>query len=187
LGAAAGAGAYPGIGKPLGLCSELHAESFLPVAIHSITAHQTIPASLEAVWAFFSSAKNLQAITPAYMRFQILNETDLPPEIYPGLVIRYRVSPVLRVPLFWMTEITAVERLRRFVDEQRRGPYKLWHHQHLFEEVPGGVRMTDTVHYELPLGPLGSLAHALFVRRQLDEIFSYRFKKVEETFGRSGS
>ncbi len=154
------------------------------MAVHSLTVQQQIPATGEAVWNFFSNAANLQKITPEYMNFRILNERPLG-EIYPGLVIRYKVSPVMNVPLFWMTEITAVRRYRLFVDEQRRGPYRMWHHQHLFEENDAGVLMTDIVHYELPLGPLGSIAHALFAKKQLREIFDFRVNKVEEIFGRA--
>lgn len=152
------------------------------MAIHSLTYQQQIPANGDTVWSFFSDARNLPAITPDYMNFRILNDEPLG-EIYPGMVIRYKVSPVMKLPLFWMTEITAVRRYRLFVDVQRRGPYKLWHHQHLFEENSDGVRMTDIVHYELPLGPLGSVAHGLFVKKQLREVFDFRRSKVEEIFG----
>lgn len=154
------------------------------MAVHSLTYQQNIPADGDAVWSFFSDARNLPAITPSYMNFRILNEETLG-EIYPGMVIRYKVSPVMKVPLFWMTEITAVRRYRLFVDVQRRGPYKMWHHQHLFEETDAGVCMTDIVHYELPLGPLGSVAHQLFVKKQLREVFDFRRNKVDEIFGKA--
>jgi ligand-binding SRPBCC domain-containing protein len=154
------------------------------MAVHTLTHKQQIPAMGEAVWDFFSNAGNLQVITPEYMDFRVLNEEPLG-EIYPGMLIRYKVSPLMKVPLFWMTEITAVRRYRLFVDEQRKGPYKMWHHQHLFEENDQGVLMTDIVHYELPLGPLGSLAHGLVVKKQLKEIFDFRRQKVEELFGRA--
>jgi ligand-binding SRPBCC domain-containing protein len=91
---------------------------------------------------------------------------------------------VLGIPLFWMTEITHVQKPHFFVDEQRRGPYTLWHHEHHFKPIPGGVEMTDLVHYALPMGPLGRLAHSLFVKRQLEQIFEYRFIKTEALFGR---
>ena len=154
------------------------------MAVHTLTHKQQIPATGEVVWDFFSNARNLQVITPEYMEFRVLNEEPLG-EIYPGMLIRYKVSPLMKVPLFWMTEITAVRRYRLFVDEQRKGPYKMWHHQHLFEENDKGVLMTDIVHYELPLGPLGSLAHGLVVKKQLKEIFDFRRQKVEELFGRA--
>ena len=155
------------------------------MAVQTIKFQQQVPASGEVVWAFFSDPRNLATITPEYMNFRVLNEEPLS-EIYPGMIIRYKVSPIMKLPMFWMTEITAVRRYRLFVDVQRRGPYKLWHHQHLFEENDQGVLMTDLVNYELPLGPLGSLAHSLFVRRQLQEIFNFRRAKVKEIFGPPG-
>jgi ligand-binding SRPBCC domain-containing protein len=156
------------------------------MAVQTLSFQQQVPASGDTVWAFFSDPHNLAVITPAYMNFRVLNEEPLG-EIYPGMLIRYKVSPLMKVPMFWMTEITAVRRYRLFVDVQRRGPYKLWHHQHLFEENDHGVLMTDLVNYELPLGPLGNLAHSLIVRKQLREIFDYRRQKVEEIFGQANS
>jgi len=105
--------------------------------------------------------------------------------MYPGQVITYTVKPLLGIPLFWMTEITHVQEGKYFVDEQRFGPYALWHHQHHFKEVDGGVEMIDIVHYKLPLGPLGSLANFLFVRKQLKGIFDYRLRFLETHFGRA--
>ena len=103
--------------------------------------------------------------------------------MYPGQVIEYKVHPVLGIPLYWMTEITQVVQHKYFIDEQRFGPYELWHHQHHFKEVPGGVEMTDHVHYKLPFWFLGDIANVLFVKKQLKGIFDYRFKKVVEMFG----
>jgi ligand-binding SRPBCC domain-containing protein len=107
--------------------------------------------------------------------------------MYPGQVITYNVKPVLGIPLFWMTEITHVARPRFFVDEQRRGPYALWHHEHHFKPVAGGVEMTDLIHYAIPFGVLGRLAHALFVKKQLHEIFAYRYQKAETLFGKQSN
>jgi ligand-binding SRPBCC domain-containing protein len=129
--------------------------------------------SLDEAWEFFSNPANLNNITPAYMRFRILNKSG--ERMYPGQIITYTVRPLLGIPLFWMTEITHVKEKEYFVDEQRRGPYALWHHTHFFKNVPGGVEMTDIVHYRLPFGPLGRLLHWLFVRKQLNDIFDYRF------------
>ena len=106
--------------------------------------------------------------------------------MYAGQVIEYKVSPVLGIPLYWMTEITHVEDRKFFVDEQRFGPYSLWHHQHHFREVGADVEMTDIVHYKLPGWLLGDMAHGLFVQKQLREIFDYRYRKVEEIFGKVG-
>ena len=115
------------------------------------------------------------------MRFRITSG-DLPDEVYPGQIITYKVAPLLGIPLFWMTEITHVKPQTLFVDEQRRGPYRLWHHEHHFEAGDGGVLMTDLVHYELPLWLLGEAAHTLFARRQLEQIFDYRAAKIATLF-----
>ena len=103
--------------------------------------------------------------------------------MYAGQIIEYKVSPFPGIPLYWMTEITHVEDKKYFVDEQRYGPYSLWHHQHHFKEINGGVEMTDIVHYKIPFWILGDIANSLFVNKQLKTIFDYRFKKVEELFG----
>jgi ligand-binding SRPBCC domain-containing protein len=102
--------------------------------------------------------------------------------MYAGQIIEYKVSPILGIPLYWMTEITHVEQHKFFVDEQRFGPYSMWHHQHHFREVPGGVEMTDIVHYKMPFWFLGDIANTLFVKKQLNDIFNYRFKAVEKIF-----
>lgn len=151
------------------------------MAVHRIKHTQQLNADLDTVWQFFSHAANLQTITPKYMRFRVTSG-DLPDEIYPGMIITYKVSPLLRIPLFWMTEIKHVLPKRLFVDEQRRGPYRMWHHQHHFEERDGGVLMTDIVHYELPFWPIGELVHPLFVSRQLADIFEFRKQKVASLF-----
>lgn len=149
--------------------------------IYLLRYEQVLNTSIPEAWKFFSRADNLEKITPSYMRFNITSPvTDKP--IYAGEVITYVIHPVLGIPLRWMTEITHVKEGAYFVDEQRQGPYGLWHHQHHFEAVEGGVKMTDIVHYSLPLGILGRIAHALFVRRQLEGIFAYRRKKVQEYF-----
>lgn len=151
------------------------------MAVYSLKTVQVLPVSLEQAWDFFSSPANLGAITPAKLGFNIISKHH-GEKMYPGQIIEYTVKPVLGIPLYWMTEITHVEQGSYFVDEQRYGPYSMWHHQHHFREVSGGVEMTDIVHYKIPLWILGDLAHALFVRRQLKEIFDYRFKKVQELF-----
>ncbi|PUZ26495.1 Ligand-binding SRPBCC domain-containing protein [Chitinophaga costaii] len=150
-------------------------------AIHRLERTQNIPIDLEQAWNFFSRPGNLEKITPAYMRFRITS----PPvaRMYAGEVITYFIRPLLGIPLAWMTEITHVQEGRYFVDEQKKGPYALWHHQHHFEAVPGGIKMTDIVHYQLPLGFLGTLAGKLFVNRQLEDIFAYRREAIEQLFG----
>lgn len=114
------------------------------------------------------------------MKFKI--KSELPEKMYEGLMIEYTVHPLLSIPLNWLTEIKTVKEGQFFVDEQRKGPYKIWHHEHHFEEVRGGVEMLDIVSYELPLGFIGKLAHPIFVKSKLDEIFDFRFKKVDQIF-----
>lgn len=151
--------------------------------VYSLKTVQIIPVSLNEAWDFFSSPANLQTITPDNLGFNIISQHD-GEKMYAGQIIEYKVNPVLNIPLYWMTEITHVEDKKYFVDEQRFGPYSLWHHQHHFTAVAGGVEMTDIVHYKLPLWFLGDIAHALFVKKQLQYIFNYRYKKVEELFGK---
>ncbi|MEY4522124.1 MAG: hypothetical protein RIT10_1309 [Bacteroidota bacterium] len=141
---------------------------------------QLVKTDLQTCWDFFSSPKNLKKITPEYMGFDVL--LDIPEKMYPGLMIEYTVKPVFSIPMKWITEITHVEPLKFFVDEQRKGPYKIWHHEHHFEVVDGGVMMTDIVSYELPMGFLGRMVHPFVVEKKLKEIFDYRFKVVEEYF-----
>jgi len=117
------------------------------------------------------------------MGFHIITR-NLPEKMYPGMIIEYKVHPLLGIPLHWVTEITQVEYLSYFVDEQRVGPYSMWHHQHHLKPVEGGVLMQDIVHYQPPFGILGQLANAVLIRRQLNEIFAYRVKAVEEIFGK---
>lgn len=153
------------------------------MSVHSFQTVQVIPVSLTEAWSFFSDPANLQAITPGGMGFQIISKFQ-GSKMYPGQIIEYKVRPVLNIPMYWMTEITHVHDGKFFVDEQRFGPYSLWHHQHHFREVPGGVEMTDIVHYKIPLGFLGDIANSLFVEQKLKSIFDFRFRKVEELFGK---
>jgi len=156
-------------------------QQFQIMAVYSLKTVQVLPVTLEKAWDFFSSPANLATITPPHMGFNIISKHH-GAKMYPGQIIEYTVKPLLGIPLYWMTEITHVEEGKYFVDEQRFGPYSLWHHQHHFREVPGGVEMTDIVHYKIPLWILGDIANALFVRKQLQGIFDYRYKKVEELF-----
>ncbi len=152
------------------------------MAAHSIKTVQKIPISLERAWDFFSNPANLQAITPDDMGFKVISKHH-GDTMYAGQIIEYTVKPLLGIPLYWMTEITQVKDKQYFIDEQRFGPYSLWHHQHHFKAIPGGVEMTDIVHYKNPLGFLGNIANGIFVRNKLKQIFNYRFQKVEEMFG----
>lgn len=150
--------------------------------VYSFKTVQTIPVSLDKAWDFFSDPANLSTITPDEMRFKTISKYH-GNIMYPGQLIEYTVSPVLGIPLYWMTEITHVEEKKYFVDEQRYGPYELWHHQHHFKAVAGGVEMTDIVHYKLPLWFLGDIANSLFVKNKLKSIFDYRFNKVVDLYG----
>jgi len=141
---------------------------------------QHINATLDECWDFFSRPENLQKITPKTMGFEI---TDFDNQsMYAGQIIQYKISPLLGLKLNWVTEITKVEENAYFIDEQRFGPYSFWHHKHFFEETSNGVKMTDVVHYALPLGFLGRIMNALVVENKLKEIFDYRFVKVDQLF-----
>jgi ligand-binding SRPBCC domain-containing protein len=150
---------------------------------HSIKTVQKIPVSLEQAWNFFSNPANLQAITPTNMGFKVISRYH-GGSMYAGQLIEYKIKPVLNFPIYWMTEITQVKHNEYFIDEQRFGPYSLWHHQHHFIAIQGGVEMTDIIHYKKPLGFLGRIANFLFVEGKLSTIFEYRQKKVEEILGK---
>ncbi len=148
--------------------------------MYQLKRTQFVKTDLATCWDFFSSPNNLNKITPKEMGFDVLTEGV--ENMYEGLMIEYKVRPLLNIPLRWITEITHVKYQEYFVDEQRKGPYKLWHHEHHFKEVQGGVEMTDIVSYELPFGILGKMVHPLVVKKKLDQIFAYRFKIVDELF-----
>lgn len=150
--------------------------------VYSLKTVQQIPISLTDAWNFFSNPENLKEITPSNLGFHIISKYH-GNRMYQGQVIEYKVSPFLGIPLYWMTEITHVSDHRFFVDEQRFGPYSLWHHQHHFKAIDGGAEMTDIVHYKLPLWILGDIANTIMVRNQLRQIFNYRFTAVEQRFG----
>ena len=149
--------------------------------VYRLKTVQNLPISVEKAWDFLSDPGNLKTITPDYMGFKILERAE--EKMYAGQIIKYIVTPVLGLPLRWVTEITQVEDQKYFVDEQRFGPYSLWHHKHFIKAIPGGVEMIDIVDYKLPLGMLGRIAHPLFVKRQLNQIFNYRYNKLVELFG----
>ncbi len=142
---------------------------------------QFLPGSIPEAWKFFSNPANLGKITPPAMNFVIRSE--VPANIYPGLIIIYRVSPVAGMPVKWVTEITHVDENHFFVDEQRCGPYAIWHHEHHFEEVAGGVMMTDKLFYKVPFGIFGRIADGLFVHKKVQGIFAYRAKILEDRRG----
>ncbi len=149
--------------------------------IYHLKRHQFLPISLDEAWDFFSTPKNLAKITPEHMGFTILYISG-GEKAYAGQIIRYHVRVLPGIKVHWVTEITQVKEPFYFIDEQRFGPYALWHHQHHFKEVPGGVEMTDEVNYAIPLGLLGRLVHFIFVGREVNRIFDHRFKVLEEFF-----
>ncbi|MCM8569914.1 SRPBCC family protein [Gramella jeungdoensis] len=149
--------------------------------IYSLNSLQKLPISPERAWKFLSDPKNLKTITPDYMGFEILSGGDRP--MFPGQIIQYIVTPVGGIRTKWITEITHVREGEYFVDEQRFGPYSLWHHKHFIKPIPGGVEMEDIIDYKLPLGWIGQLVHPFLVKPKLEEIFQYRRKKLIELFG----
>ena len=149
--------------------------------IHVLQSSQIIRASIDRAWDFFSDPRNLSKITPPELDFTILSA--LPERVHPGMMIEYRVRPLLGIPVRWLTEITQVEPGKLFVDEQRIGPCRVWHHEHHFKQLDGDrIEMTDRVTYVLPFSPLGDLAHSFLVKPQLAKIFAFRERAVAELF-----
>jgi ligand-binding SRPBCC domain-containing protein len=153
------------------------------MAFYQLQQTQKIPASVDVVWDFISSPMNLKEITPDYLGFLVTSNNN-ENKMYPGMIITYKVSPLLGIKLSWMTEITHVKDKEYFVDEQRVGPYSLWHHQHKITTIEGGVLMTDIVTYQPPFGFLGAIANTLIIKSKLKEIFDYRTVAVEKRFGK---
>jgi ligand-binding SRPBCC domain-containing protein len=150
--------------------------------LHVLERNLDIPVTLKEAWDFFSNPLNLALITPPWLGFRLKSEA--PERIYPGLLLTCTVSPFFGLPVDWVTEITQAREPDFFADDQRTGPYRLWHHEHAFKEIRGGVRVHDLVHYALPFGPLGNIAHELVVKKQLREIFDYRSAYLANKFGR---
>lgn len=150
---------------------------------YQIIFKQNLPLTLDEAWDFFSSPLNLSKITPDDMAFVVTSKMDSTTKMYPGMIITYKVSPLLGIKLNWMTEITQVQDKQYFIDEQRFGPFQFWHHEHHFKAINGGVEMTDILTYGLPLGILGQMAHGILVGNKVKEIFSFREKRTNELFG----
>lgn len=164
-----------------------HGFSKLIMAVHTLHTKQIIRATRQEAWDFFSNPRNLAKITPPELGFEIISP-DLPPSMRAGMMIAYRVRPLLGLPMTWLSEITLVEPGVRFIDEQRVGPYAVWHHEHEFHDLGDGrIEMEDKATYVLPFAPLGDLAHAWLVKPQLKRIFAYREKAVRELFDSSVS
>jgi ligand-binding SRPBCC domain-containing protein len=149
--------------------------------IYNLTRTQFLPITLDEAWAFFSSPANLSKITPAQLGFKILYISG-GPKAYAGQLIHYRIKVLPAIRVHWVTEITQVNEPFHFIDEQRFGPYSFWHHQHHFRKVNGGVEIMDEVNYALPFGPIGHFAHWLFVGRQVNAIFDFRFNVLQQFF-----
>lgn len=149
--------------------------------LYRLDRTQDLALDIHSAWSFFSDPTNLCRITPDWLGFTIT--CPAPEPMYAGQILTYTVKPFPGLAWHWVTEITHVREPRFFVDEQRLGPYRFWHHQHIFDPLPGGVRMRDTVHYALPFGPLARLGHKRMVRPRLEAIFDHRYHVLAERFG----
>lgn len=146
--------------------------------LYTFTAVQKLPITIHEAWNFFSDPRNLNKITPGHLKFKMTSgEFD---KMYQGMIINYKVRPLLNIPVNWITEITHVNAPFYFADEQRFGPYKFWHHQHIFEETEDGVLMKDIVNYAMPFGLIGRILNKLLVAKRVKEIFSYRQNYLEK-------
>ncbi len=150
--------------------------------LYQFRRKQKVNTNIDDLWNFISSPANLKEITPDYMGFDITSE-ELPEKMYPGMMIKYKVSPLLGIKTTWVTEITHVKEKEYFVDEQRVGPYAIWHHQHFIEPIHNGVLMSDIVSYKPPFGLLGALANSIVIEGKLNEIFNYRTVALENKYG----
>jgi ligand-binding SRPBCC domain-containing protein len=148
--------------------------------IYQIKSKQVLSMTLEESWDFFSDPRNLSKITPTWLNLKITS--DLPDKMYEGMIITYKVYPFLGIPSNWVTEITHMKERQFFIDEQRFGPYKFWHHQHHFNEVEEGIEMTDIVNYALPLDPFSRPLNGLIVRKKVEEIFAFREDVLKNLF-----
>ena len=153
------------------------------MSFYQLIKTQKLPSTISEIWDFISEPENLKLITPEHMGFYITSKTGSG-KMYPGMIITYTISPLFGIKLNWMTEITHVKAFEYFVDEQRVGPYSLWHHQHFIDPIAGGVLMTDIITYQPPFGFLGTLVNSILIKNQLKQIFDYRFVALEERFGK---
>jgi ligand-binding SRPBCC domain-containing protein len=151
--------------------------------LYTLERSQVICASLTDVWQFFSDPHNLARLTPPELNLVV--PADTPHEVRPGMIITYRIRALAGIPATWVTEITQVIDNQLFIDEQRFGPYRFWHHQHHFIETNEGIEVRDIVHYSVPFGPLGKLVHAMVVKARLKKIFEYRVDAIRSEFGQN--
>ena len=155
---------------------------FHPQTFH-YSIEQFLPTPIDNAWQFFSTPKNLALITPSYLDFKILTTISYN-EIYEGMLIDYTVKPLFKIPLHWQTEICKIKKPVLFTDRQLKGPFHLWEHTHMFISKDGGVMMKDEVQYQLPFGFIGYFIHPLFIRKKIENIFSYRAQVLKKIFGR---
>jgi ligand-binding SRPBCC domain-containing protein len=150
--------------------------------IYQLKTSQKLPISIEKAWEFFSNPANLSKITPTWLNFQVTSA--LPDKMYAGLIITYFVRPMLNIPQTWVTEITHVQEPNYFVDDQRFGPYKMWHHEHIFKHIEdNNILMEDIVSYAVPFGFIGRIVNKLIISKKINEIFNYRREVLEKMFG----
>ena len=150
---------------------------------YQLKKEQRINCSIEELWDFTTSPKNLEIITPKSMLFKITSD-NANDKVYPGMIITYKVAPILNLQLNWVTEITQVKENKFFIDEQRLGPYKMWHHQHIFEDFGSYVIMRDIITYIPPFGFFGRVINYIIIKNQLNKIFDFRFEAMNKIFNK---
>ncbi len=149
--------------------------------IYTFSQKQKVPISLDEAWKFLTNSDNLSIMTPSYMNFKKISKDNRP--LYSGQIIQYSVTPILGIPVKWVSEITQLKENDYFVDIQLFGPYTMWHHKHFIREIDGGVEMEDLIDYKIPLGLIGQMVHPLVVKPKLQEAFAFRKAKLIEIFG----
>ena len=150
--------------------------------MYQIKRKQDIPVSLIQAWDFFSVIDNLAKITPEHMNFNILSRSDAG-EMYPGMIVTYKISPALNITIKWTTEITQIKEHNYFIDNIIKGPFKIWHHEHHFKQIENGTEIKDVLYYDIPFGFIGRILHKIFIKKRVEEIFNYREEKIKELFG----
>ena len=153
------------------------------IYMYKLKFAQKLPISVEESWAFFSQPTNLLHLTPPHLGFEML-DTEKNKKIYPGQIISHLIRPFLKIPIEWTSEIVQVHEPYYFIDHQICGPYRFWHHEHRFNPIDKGVEIVDLIHYKLPLGYIGQFFHFVKVQKEIQTVFSYRKRKLEELFGK---
>lgn len=153
------------------------------MGFYQFYSEQKVSATIDEIWDFISSPKNLKEITPNYMGFDIMSTHQPAEKMYEGMIIGYKVSPLLGIKTTWVTEITHIREKEFFIDEQRIGPYAMWHHQHIIQPIENGILMTDIVSYKPPFGIIGAIANKMVIQSKIKEIFKYRTIALEKRYG----